>query len=304
MAVYFDPSYSAAGFDFPTTRKAGWIAESLTAKPIPGITLERPCSLTEDDLLTAHDADYIRAVRTGEPRELAESQELVWDPGLWPMVLASNGGVVAAALRAMRDGIAGSLSSGLHHARRDRGCGYCTFNGLAIAALGALASGAGDVLILDLDAHCGGGTDGIIAGNPHIWHVDVSVDRFDLYEPGERTTLDVVVDAADYLPTITRRLREVQARRFGLCLYNAGMDPHEDCPEGALAGISDQHLGSREELVFGWCREQNLPVAFVTAGGYVRPPRMDEAKLVELHRLTLTAAARAAVPDAAPDRAT
>jgi acetoin utilization deacetylase AcuC-like enzyme len=190
--------------------------------------------------------------------------------------------------------MAGSLSSGMHHARRDRGRGYCTFNGLAIAAEAALAAGAGDVLILDLDAHCGGGTCGIIAGNPHISQVDVSVDHFDQYEPGERTTLDIVVNSADYLPTIARRLRELQARHFGLCLYNAGMDPHADSPEGALAGITDAHLRAREELVFVWCREQELPVAFMTAGGYLRPPRMDESRLVELHRLTLTAAARAA----------
>jgi len=297
VTVYYDPSYAAAGFAFPTTRKARWIADSLIATPIPGIVLEQPPPLTEEDLLTAHDVDYIRAVRTGEPRRLAQSQGLDWDPGLWPMVLASNGGAVAAALRAMQDGIAGSLSSGLHHARRDQGCGYCTFNGLAIAANSALGAGAGDVLILDLDAHCGGGTYGIIAGNPHIWQVDVSVDRFDLYEPGERTTLDIVVNAADYLPTIATRLREAQTRRFGLCLYNAGMDPHEDCPQGGLAGITDQHLRAREELVFEWCRELELPVAFVMAGGYLRPPQMDETRLVELHRLTLTAAARS-VPGA------
>jgi acetoin utilization deacetylase AcuC-like enzyme len=294
VAVYYDPSYVAAGFAFPTTRKARWIADSLIAQPIPGIILERPTPLTEENLRTVHDLEYIRAVQTGEPRRLAESNELAWDTGLWPMVLASNGGAVAAALRALRDGIAGSLSSGLHHARRDQGRGYCTFNGLAIAAETAVAAGAGDVLILDLDAHCGGGTYQIIARNPHIWQVDVSTDRFDLYEPGQRTTLDIVANAADYLPTITRRLREAQARRFGLCLYNAGMDPHEDCPEGALAGITDQHLRAREELVFDWCRQQELPVAFVMAGGYVRPPRMDEGRLVELHRLTLTAAARSA----------
>jgi len=303
VAVYYDPSYAAASFAFPTTRKARWIADSLLTTPITGIRLEQPPPLLEEDLLTAHEVEYIRAVRTGEPRSLAESNELDWDPDLWSMVLASNGGAVAAALRAMQDGIAGSLSSGLHHARRDQGSGYCTFNGLALAAKSALAAGAGDVLILDLDAHCGGGTYGIIAGNPHIWQVDVSVDRFDLYEPGDRTTLDIVVNVADYLPTIATRLRESQTRRFGLCLYNAGMDPHEDCPVGALAGITDQHLRAREELVFDWCRERGLPVAFVMAGGYLRPPRMDETRLVELHRLTLTAAARSAEPGAASDPA-
>lgn len=121
VTVYYNPSYAAAAYAFPTTRKARWIAESLQAKPIPGIALENPQPLTEDDLRTTHDPQYIRAVRTGEPRTLAQSQGLGWDPGLWPMVLASNGGTVAAALRALRDGLAGSLSSGLHHAPR-AGC--------------------------------------------------------------------------------------------------------------------------------------------------------------------------------------
>jgi acetoin utilization deacetylase AcuC-like enzyme len=292
VAVFYDPSFTAAGFEFPTTRKARWIADSLVDRPIPEIVLEQPPPLTEKALLTAHDLEYIRAVRTGDPRSLAQSNELDWDPGLWPMVLASNGGAVAAALRATRDGVAGSLSSGLHHARRDRGNGYCTFNGLAIAAKAALAAGVENVLILDLDAHCGGGTQGIIADDPHIWQIDVSVDRFDLYEPGERASLDIVLNPAEYLPTITERLRDSHPGRFGLCLYNAGMDPHEDCPEGSLAGITDQHLQAREQLVFQWCREQKLPVAFVMAGGYVRPPRMEVKRLVDLHRLTLTAAAR------------
>ena len=73
-------------------------------------------------------------------------------------------------------------------------------------------------------------------------------------------------------------------------MYNAGMDPHEDCPEGGLKGITDGVLRDREELVFAWCRRRGLPIAFVMAGGYVRPPHMDEARLVGLHRLTLAAA--------------
>jgi acetoin utilization deacetylase AcuC-like enzyme len=295
VPVSYSPAYAAAGHAFPTTRKARWIADSLAARPIPELKLEEPPLLTEHDLLQTHDAAYIQAVRTGEPRELAESSELLWDPGLWPMVLASNGGAVAAALNALQSRIAGSLSSGLHHARRARGHGYCTFNGLAIAAKAALAAGAGHVLILDLDAHCGGGTAELIANDPNIWQVDVSVNPFDRYEPGPRTTLDVVTNAADYLPTITRRLQECESLKFRLCLYNAGVDPHQDSPEGGLAGIDDACLRERERLVFAWARKRGLAIAFLMAGGYVQPPRMGEAELVELHRLTLAAAAHSSL---------
>ena len=53
---------------------------------------------------------------------------------------------------------AGALSSGLHHASTERGNGFCTFNGLALAARALMDGGANHVLILDLDAHCEGGT--------------------------------------------------------------------------------------------------------------------------------------------------
>jgi hypothetical protein len=81
----------------------------------------------------------------GDPGEV-ESQGFSWDAGLWPMVLASNGGAVAAGLAALEHGVAGSLSSGLHHARRAKGAGFCTFNGLALAAREALAGGTRSIL--------------------------------------------------------------------------------------------------------------------------------------------------------------
>ena len=134
MRVFYSPDYVGAGFAFDTTRKAQWIAESLDASPIPGIELVEPEPLERWQIEEVHDPEYVEAVETGNPRSLAESQGFAWDPDLWTMVCASNGGAVAAALAALEDGVAGSLSSGLHHAKYDRGEGYCTFNGLVLAA--------------------------------------------------------------------------------------------------------------------------------------------------------------------------
>jgi acetoin utilization deacetylase AcuC-like enzyme len=208
------------------------------------------------------------------------------------MVLASNGGAVAAAMDALHHGLAGSLSSGLHHARRDAGAGYCTFNGLVIAAHSALRAGAGSVLILDLDAHCGGGTASLITDEPRISQIDVSVDDYDSYEGSDRVRLTMVQSADAYLDEIEKAFQEMASRgpRFDLCLYNAGMDPYEGCPDGGLPGITKAMLAARERLVFDWCRSQDLPVAFSLAGGYIGQ-QLDEPGLVGLHRLTLSAAA-------------
>jgi acetoin utilization deacetylase AcuC-like enzyme len=280
------------GYSFDTTRKAGWVAESLSASPIEGIELAAPGPLTREEVAVVHDPAYVRAVETGTPRPLAESQGFDWDAGLWPMVLASNGGAVAAAHAAMRDGVAGSLSSGLHHARRKSGAGFCTFNGLAIAAQSALASGAESVLILDLDAHCGGGTASLIAGDPRIRQADVSVSGFDGYTSTDGAKLTIVGESEEYLPAIERMLSDADrtGRSYALCLYNAGMDPFEGCSTGGLPGITRQILAEREEMVFQWCTARSLPVAFVLAGGYIGGA-LDESGLVALHRLTLSAVA-------------
>ena len=292
MDIFYSPAYTLAGHSFDTTRKSGWLVESLRAEPIPGIEIQAPIPATEEQVLWAHDPRYVEAVRSGNPRDLAESQGFTWDPGLWPMVLASTGGAIAAALAARQTGVAGSLSSGLHHARRDRGDGFCTFNGLALAARAALAAGAARVLILDLDAHCGGGTHSLIASDPRIWQTDIAVDTFDTYHPTERTTLDHVTRASTYLDTVAARLDELTASglRFDLCLYNAGMDPFEGCPIGGLRGITHDLLARREDHVFSWCRGRHIPVAFVLAGGYTGSD-LSQDDLVALHRLTIAAAA-------------
>jgi acetoin utilization deacetylase AcuC-like enzyme len=293
LRLFYSPKYVGAGFAFDTTRKAGWIAESLEHSPVPGIEMAEPASLSKDQVATVHSPDYVRAVRTGFPRRLAESQGFSWDAGLWAMVLASNGGAVAAALAALDDGVAGSLSSGLHHASRGSGAGFCTFNGLVIAAREALKAGAESVLILDLDAHCGGGTASLIADEDRIWQLDVSVSAYDHYQSSDRIQLDLVRNSNEYLSTVQNRLGELDRRgvKFSLCLYNAGMDPFEGCSTGGMSGITQELLREREQIVFEWCTSRRLPVAFVLAGGYVGP-RLDQRGLVDLHRLTVSEAAR------------
>jgi acetoin utilization deacetylase AcuC-like enzyme len=290
--IYYSADFTSSDYAFDTTRKAKWIADSLDAAPIAGIQLSEPTSLTEAQLRGIHTPEYIDAVRTGKPTGLAESQGFTWDSKLWPMSLACSGGVVAAALTALSDGVSGAICNGFHHARANEGAGFCTFNGLVIAARAALAAGAKSVLILDLDAHCGGGTASMIADDPRIWQVDVSVSSYDRYKTSERARLSIVQDADEYLPEIGRLLTELddEASEFDLCIYNAGMDPHEGCTIGGLRGITKEVLAERENHVFEWCSRRSLPIAFVPAGGYASFD-LDEAALVGLHRLTLEQAA-------------
>ncbi len=295
MKLFYGSNYTLAQHAFDTTRKATWVADSLrhNARAEASIELVVPTPLEEALLKKVHDPRYVEAIRGGEPRSLAESQDFSWDTRLWNMVLASNGGMIEAMREARRSGVAGTLSSGLHHARRDQGYGYCTFNGLALATQAALDEGAKRVIIIDLDAHCGGGTTSLIKehGN-RVYHLDISVDAFDQYEIpiGSVHTLDIVTKAKQYLPRLQKRLAELRGGYFDLCLYNAGADPFEGCGEGGLTGITADILRQREKLVFHWCASHRLPVAFTIAGGYTGPSCSQE-QLVSLHRATIETAA-------------
>jgi Raf kinase inhibitor-like YbhB/YbcL family protein len=82
MKIFYSPSYTIAGHSFDTTRKSRWIAESLAREPITGIELVAPEPTSAATLSHVHDPEYVDAVRSGNPRELAESQGFPWDPAL------------------------------------------------------------------------------------------------------------------------------------------------------------------------------------------------------------------------------
>jgi len=290
--IHFDPSFEVArGFD--TVKKNARVAAALAGRP--GFEFVSPRPVDRSQLLAVHDETYVHAVISGSPLHLARSAGVDWSPDHVASWLGSTGGVLAAASVVLNgDRVAGSLSSGLHHARYESGSGYCTFNGLALAAHEAIMAGATGVLIIDFDAHGGGGTAAIIErlhqrGIRGIRQIDVSTSSFDSYDSNERST-HVLSGPETYLDDIAQALESVDdSARFDLVLYNAGMDPHEKA--GGPHGIDTATIAERERMVFDWCADRGYGVAWVLAGGYASNDfGLDE--VAELHALTAEAAAR------------
>ena len=290
-AVYYSEKFVMSNDSFDTTRKAVWVAASLAKNPIAGVVLNEPTPITPKDAATVHAQTYLDAIKTGLPIELANSPNIAWDKNALDRALSTCGGMLAAGKSALKDGVAGCLASGFHHAKRDRGQGYCTLNGLAIAAHASAQGNNSHILILDLDAHCGGGTHSLIQTHPRLWQIDVSVNDYDIYHPGQRCMLRTVDEARRYLKTVWELLQQAEAEwpHFSLCLYNAGMDVHQDCRNGGLAGMDEFVITLREEMVVQWCNERSIPIAYTLAGGYTGG-KMTRARLVNLHRLTISSA--------------
>lgn len=294
MQFFYSPDYNATSESFDTLSKADAIARSLKDSPIPGVTVVAPRPASPNLIKVAHSRRYLKALGKGSPRKLAESNGLEWDHNLLNAAAASSGGMVTATLTALEQGCAGTASSGLHHARRGGGNGFCTLNGLAMAAAVARATdGIKNVLVLDLDAHCGGGTASIIADWDGIEQVDVSVSTFDHYRSTPWARLSLVKHAKNYLPTIERVLTDTPAANFDVVLYNAGMDPHSYAG-GNVDGIDTAMLAERERMVFDWVGY--TPIAFCMAGGYTSH-RFPMDSVVNLHRLTIAEAARHSLDD-------
>ena len=90
LNVYYDQAYTGSAFAFDTTRKAAWVADSLAADPIAGIRLVAPESSRWDQVAQVHALAYVQAIRTGEPRDLAQSQKLRWGRWCWPPMAAPS----------------------------------------------------------------------------------------------------------------------------------------------------------------------------------------------------------------------
>src|SRR5437763_8723356 len=140
ITAFYHPAFAVPiGNHIMPMRKFALVAEGLTARA--DVLLARPEPATESDLRRVHTPEYINAVRAGTPRALAESQKLPWSPALFPSVCLTNGGCVAAAHLALGELAAAALPSGVHHAHADHGEGFCSFNGLVVAADALKAAG-------------------------------------------------------------------------------------------------------------------------------------------------------------------
>jgi len=265
MKLYYNDDYIKTRYSFDTTRKSELVAKRATEQ---GFEIADPAyayEKTEAVIANVHDEEYVNAVKTGRPQSLAESQGFSWDNDMYTTVLAHNAGCVAAVDTAAKSrSIAGTLSSGLHHAKRKHGSGFCTFNGVAVASHYANSVGFNNVLILDFDAHCGGGTYSLIDHNKNT-HIDVSCNSFDAYSGGINNSdlLLIVDDKKKYVDHIENVLSYVTGidAGFDFVIYNAGMDPIN-------SGVSRNDLAEREELVAGAIKELGVPAMFTLAGGY------------------------------------
>jgi acetoin utilization deacetylase AcuC-like enzyme len=196
---------------------------------------------------------------------------------------------VAACRAAFREGVAGNIAGGTHHASADRGGGFCVFNDAAVAARLMQAEHgrrgrALQVAVIDLDVHQGNGTAKIFRDDPTVFTLSLHGQKNFPFRK-ERSDLDI--DLADgcrddeYLHALEQALDELGRRTDpGLVIYLAGADPHEGDRLGRLK-LTWDGLEARDRRVFDWAWERGVPLAFAMAGGY--GARMEDTVQVQVN---------------------
>lgn len=273
LLTVWDDRYCTTAASTNSTTKQAAIMQAALAEGLLDVQEMKASALDGAwaDVDRVHDPAYAEAVRTGKPRQLAESQGFTWSPAFADALARIWVGEYAAAMLALVESrFVFHPVSGAHHAGYRRGSGFCTLNFLAGAALRLIREDAIDsVGIIDLDAHQGNGTFDWVKADSRIAAFDVSggswgVDRTPWWAP-----YFVVKDDAEYEAVLVGRLDQwLDAVTPEVVLYQAGMDCWDRDPVGGIRGVDRSFLAWRDRYVLKALHERKIPTVINLGGGY------------------------------------
>ena len=241
-----------------------------------------PKKVSKAELLTVHTDEYLKSLRKSKNiAEIAEVPFLKYIPNcilrrkiLRPMKYATGGTILGADI-ALKYGYAINLSGGYHHAKSDSGEGFCFYSDIILAVNRLLEyDTVKSILIVDLDAHQGNGYETIIKNKPGIYIFDVynkdifpndeeAVKYIDFNFPVSRLTKD-----KKYLSIIEIELPEaIEKCKPDFIIYNAGTDIYRGDRLGLLS-VSSEGIIKRDDMVFKFAKDRNIPVLMLLSGGY------------------------------------
>lgn len=278
MKIFYDPRMVAdvASFSRSPAKPRGFVAAAMTDFA-GAVTLEGFEPVGLEDFRAVHDPAHVDAVWALQtPNGFGTTDAALNESLRW-----TSGSVVAAALEAVAQrAICCSPTSGFHHAGHAYSDGYCTFNGLVLAAMAVRRQRPGArVVVLDCDMHHGDGTEDLIRARGLDWLVNLSAGRH----------FDEQARQRPFLAWLDQQIAWINKQRPDLVLYQAGADAHQDDPLGGY--LSDDGMSRRDAKVFRGI-DPDIGIAWTLAGGYQKP-RGEVNPVLALHLETLRQALRA-----------
>jgi acetoin utilization deacetylase AcuC-like enzyme len=283
------------GHRFPMA-KYSMLRECLVAELHAVQMLEAPAA-TEGELALAHTPNYVQSVKSGTlSPEMLREIGFPWTPAMAERSVRSAGASIAAGRVALKEGIAGNLAGGTHHASANQGGGFCVFNDIAVTAKVLQmehfrqTKETLQVMVVDLDVHQGNGTASIFAKDPSVFTLSLHGEK---NFPFRKVPSDLDVGLPDgctdqpYLEALAQAMDEA-SRRFktDFLIYLAGADAHEGDRLGRLK-LTEAGMAARDQAVFDWVKHGNLPMMICMGGGYGHDLKSTVAVQMNTWRLAL-----------------
>ena len=228
-----------------------------------------------EDLYRVHTRSWVDRFLDGElERKEIRRIGLPWSRPFTLRSRASVGGTLAAARRALVDGLSGNLAGGTHHASADIGEGFCVFNDIAVAARTLLDEGEVQrVAVIDLDVHQGNGTASILGDDPRTYLFDM-YGRHNYPFRKVPATLDLPLEDRtgddEYLGLLEEALPRVFSFGPDIIFYLAGVDGLHTDSLGKLA-LTHEGLQERDRMVLESAFDCGVPAVLSLGGGYSKP---------------------------------
>ena len=261
----------------PSDRKPLEVSSALGRTSWP-VEIVAPEPSTLDDICRVHEARFVTDVL--ELRRPSGFGSI--SASVARSLPFTCGAFYDSSVLALKEGISASLSSGFHHAGPSAPRGFCTFNGLMIAAAQLLHERrAARIAIIDCDYHYGDGTQAIIEAMglaDRIFHVSFGLT----YKRPEQ--------AAAYLAHVVQLRVSLAEFEPDLVMYQAGADTHVDDPLGGL--LSTEQMRERDRTMFTIARELCIPITWNLAGGYQIERDGSIPRVIQLHLNTFEEALR------------
>ena len=292
--------------DSRATRTFETLAHHPTIGPLAGswhhpTVTER---LSREDLLRVHSSAYIHRLFSDHlEEELLSTFELIAADGsyhrytpdtaqyplhqLFERIVHKAAGSTQCARVALDHGFCFYFGGGMHHAYRDYGSGFCVINDIVIAARKLQdESAVRRVWIIDVDAHKGDGTAALTAEDGSIVTLSAHMatgwplDGPRLLEDGTPnpvfipSDIDIPIESGEekrYIQRLGTGLEEMaQMGQADLAIVVDGADPYEgdELPSTSGLKLSLDQLLARDQLIYRFLRERDIPAAFLMAGGY------------------------------------
>ena len=304
------------------------LIEQIGLPSLAHVTESTSRSATDEEILAAHDQDFVQTVKGIDAGTISERSGLAFglgtpDDPIFDGMHRASAAVCGASITAVEAVVgqdkqhAFNPAGGLHHARRREASGFCIYNDPAVAIAKALQmQPAWRVLYLDVDVHHGDGVQWIFYDDPRVLTVSFHQSGRTLYpgtgfthEIGEgagrgcsvNVPLQPLTGEADYLFALEAVLPSVaEAFEPDLIVTQLGADTHWNDPLANL-GLTMRAYPAMARLIHSVAHEYARDRWVATGGGGYQAETV-VPKVWTIHFAEMCGAAEAVPADWLSDR--